>query len=244
MREAFRTESSEEFMSLVYALDAEAGGPDEAAASAASLELEWTLTGRVPPAARPVLTKGVVLPLPARPAARPAASVPARPVARPGSESVRPAALSRVAHPFPSRSTLVDELTGIGGPLALRRDVMLESSLPSRGGPRFALITVDVHPVAEVRQRRGPAVADQLLKTLVEAVRVSLRESDNIYRSGADELTLLLRGCDPGAGDQARMELEAALRRALAERGLPSIRLATETEHARPVVAEREAAAV
>jgi len=138
----------------------------------------------------------------------------------------------------------VDELTGIGGPLALRRDVMLESSLPSRGGPRFALITIDVHPVAEVRQRRGPAVADQLLKTLVEAVRVSLRESDNIYRSGADELTLLLRGCDPGAGDQARMELEAALRRALAERGLPSIRLATETEHARPVVAEREAAAV
>ena len=50
MREAFRTESSEEFMSLVYALDAEAGGPDEAAASAASLELEWTLTGRVPAA--------------------------------------------------------------------------------------------------------------------------------------------------------------------------------------------------
>jgi len=138
----------------------------------------------------------------------------------------------------------VDELTGIGGPLALRRDVMLESSLPSPGGPRFALITIDVHPVAEVRQRRGSAVADQLLKTLVDAVRVSLRRSDNIYRSGPDELTLLLKGRDPGAGDQARMELEAALRSALAERGLPSVRLATETEGARPATGERQSAAV
>src|SRR6266496_3749884 len=199
MREGFRTESSDEFMSLVYALDAEAGGPAESAASAASRELEWMLTGRVPtPAASPVMAEAVVLPL----RARPAVSAPARPAARPGSEPVPPAAPSRVAHAFPSRSTLVDELTGIGGPLALRRDVMLESSLPSPGGPRFALITIDVHPVAEVRQRRGSAVADQLLKTLVDAVRLSLRRSDNIYRSGPDELTLLLKGRDPGAGDR------------------------------------------
>jgi len=137
----------------------------------------------------------------------------------------------------------MDELTGIGGPLALRRDVMLESSLPSPKGPRYALITINVHPVAVIRQRRGSAFADRLFKTLVEAVRVSLRESDSIYRSGPDELTLLLRGRDPG-GDQARMELEAALRRALAERGLPSVRLETGTKRARPAMAERQAAAV
>jgi GGDEF domain-containing protein len=141
-------------------------------------------------------------------------------------------------------STLIDEVTGIGGPLALKRDVMLESSLPTPGGPRFALISIDVHPVAEVRQRRGEAVADQLFKTLVEAVRVSLRSSDGIYRSGPDELTLLLRGRQPGSGDQARAELEAALRQALADRGLPLVRLATAARGPRPPVAERQAAAV
>src|SRR5207245_7988502 len=130
------------------------------------------------------------------------------------------------------------EVTGIGGPLALRRDLMLESALPSVGGPRFALISIDVQPVAEVRRRAGEAVADRLLTTLVEAIRASIRPSDSIYRSGTEELTLLLRGRN--AGDQARPELEAALRRALAERGLPSVRLAPASAgRPRPAPSER-----
>ena len=178
----------------------------------------------LPPRARPT---DVPLPL------RPARSEPVRPAPRfePVTQALRP-------------STLVDELTGIGGPLALKRDVMLESSLPTPRGPRFALISIDVHPVAEVRRLRGEAMADQLFKTLVEAVRVSLRPSDSIYRSGRDELTLLLRGRDSGAGDQARAEMEAALRQALADRGLPLVHLSTATEGPRPAVAERYAAAV
>jgi GGDEF domain-containing protein len=120
----------------------------------------------------------------------------------------------------------VDQLAEVGGPVALRRDLMLEGALPSPAGPRFTLISIDVHPVAEVRARRGPAAADQLLATLVDALRVSLRPSDGIYRSGIDQLTLLLRGRGSGAGDKARTELESALRVALAHRGLPSVRLA------------------
>jgi GGDEF domain-containing protein len=262
MREAFGTEQGDEFMSLVYALDAEARGKDSVWAQAAGGELEWMLSGHatvpfvepaprvehlVPFAARPVVARRRLVPVaaapppPARPnvvplPVRPAASEPTRPAAEPESApSPRP----------PLRpSTLVDDLTGIGGPLALKRDVMLESSLPTPGGPRFALISIDVHPMAEVLRRRGEAVADQLFKTLVDAVRVSLRPSDGIYRSGPDELTLLLRGRTPGAGDQARAELEVALRQAWADRRLPLVRLATATEGPRPAAAERQAAAV
>jgi GGDEF domain-containing protein len=185
--------------------------------------------------------------LPARPTAphqEVAAAVPTAP--RPRAVPTAPhreVAAATAAPRSLAPSTLVDEVTGIGGPLALRRDVMLESSLPWPGGPRFALITIDVQPVAEVRQRRGEQVADRLFKTLVDALQASLRPKDNIYRSGPDELTLLLRGRDPN-GDQARVELESALRTALAERGLPLVRLATATKRPRPATVERQAAAV
>jgi GGDEF domain-containing protein len=234
MREAFGTEVADEFMSLVYALDAEARDQDPVPAQAAVRELERMLGGQAPFAAStapPPQPRPTVVPFPVRPQA----SEPARPTARP-----EPAPSPRAAL---RQSSLVDELTGIGGPLALKRDVMLESSLPMTRGPRrFALISIHVHPVAEVRRRRGEAVADQLFKTLVDAVQVSLRPSDGIYRSGPDELRLLLRGRDPGAGDQARAELEAAIRRALTDRGLPLVRLARATKGPRSVVAERHQA--
>jgi GGDEF domain-containing protein len=240
MREAFGTEHGEEFMSLVYALDAEARGRDSILAHAADGELERMLSGQATlapaePAPAPRIEglaplpreRRTVVPFPVRPAA----SEPVRPAAPAHRSTLRP-------------STLVDELTGIGGPLALKRDVMLERSLPTPRGARFALISIDVHQVAEVRQDRGEAVADQLFKTLVDAVRFSIRPSDSVYRSGSDELTLLLRGRDPGAGDHARAELESALREALADRGLPSVRLATATKGPHPVVAPREDVAV
>jgi GGDEF domain-containing protein len=290
MGQAFGTERGDEFMSLVYMLDAEAAGPDRPTASAAATELERMLTdqGRsampapqpppapafrdVQPEARPRPAQPA--PLTSTPAPLRATPAPVRtrptvvplPVRRVAPEPVRQAPPPQSPHPrwLPARptaphqevaaavptaprslapSTLVDEVTGIGGPLALRRDVMLESSLPWPGGPRFALITIDVQPVAEVRQRRGEQVADRLFKTLVDALQASLRPKDNIYRSGPDELTLLLRGRDPN-GDQARVELESALRTALAERGLPLVRLATATKRPRPATVERQAAAV
>jgi GGDEF domain-containing protein len=246
MREAFGTEQGDEFMSLVYALDAEARGLDPAMAHAAQGELERMLGGQatlqaIEPVAEPRIERFV--PVPARPVPAPHRLVP---VAAP--HHLVPVSAPRPLAPVPVRalrpSTLVDELTGIGGPLALKRDVMLESSLPTPRGPRFALISIDVHPVAAVRQQRGEALADQLFKTLVDAVRLSLGPSDSIYRSGQDELTLLLRGRDPGAGDRAPAEMEAALRRALADRGLPLVRLSTATKGPRPEVAERQTAAV
>jgi GGDEF domain-containing protein len=273
MREAFGTEHGDEFMSLVYALDAEARGRDPIPAHAAGGELEQMLSGQatlqsVEPAPAPRIERLAPLPLhPVTAAPRPlvpvAEAVPSMarqrpaPTALPPRERrtviafpVRPVSLAPVQTATPTDrsslrpSTLVDELTGIGGPLALKRDVMLERSLPTPRGTRFALISIDVHQVAEVRQRRGEAVADQLFKTLVDAVRISISPSDSVYRSGSDELTLLLRGRDPGGGDQARAELESALRDALADRGLPSVRLATAPKGPHPVVAPREDVAV
>jgi GGDEF domain-containing protein len=273
MREAFGTEHGEEFMSLVYALDAEARGRDSILAHAAGGELERMLSGQatpqsVEPAPAPRIERLASLP-PHRVTAAPRPLVPVAesvasmarqrpaPTGLPPRErrtvvpfSVRPASPEPARRAVPTHrstlrpSTLVDELTGIGGPLALKRDVMLERSLPTPGGARFALISIDVHQVAEVRQRRGEAVADQLFKTLVDAIRISISPSDSVYRSGPDELTLLLRGRDPGAGDHARAELEAALREALADRGLLSVRLATATKGPHPVVAPREDVAV
>src|SRR5207244_4530845 len=101
----------------------------------------------------------------------------ARPVAATSPQPVRPPAAA-ATRPARAVGPLTDEVTGIGGPLALRRDLMLESALPAVGGPRYALISIDVQPVAEVRRRVGEAVADRLLTTLVEAIRASIRPAD------------------------------------------------------------------
>jgi hypothetical protein len=45
-------------------------------------------------------------------------------------------------------------------------------------------------------------------------------------------------------GEETRIELEAALRSALAERGLPSVRLATATRGTRAATPERQVAAI
>jgi GGDEF domain-containing protein len=206
-------------MSLLHMLDAEAEA-DRDGGSAAGLELDWMLAGKGKP---PVAFVASAPPTVASPSPNPAPWFPP-PVTRPAARPTPAATPGRPAAAAATSSTL-DQLIGIGGPVALRRDVMLEEAVPSAGGPGFALISIEVHPVAEVRARRGPQAADDLFRTLVDALRGSLRPSDRIYRSGTDELTLLLRGRGRGGGVQVRMELESALRVALARRGLPSVRL-------------------
>jgi GGDEF domain-containing protein len=242
MRAPFEIERGDEFMSLVYALNAEADTGDPVVAGVARTELEQILVRARIDISVPSEPEPAVEPAPLRMAQSPA---PVRPTVVPLPVRVeRPAALAVAPASTFSRTAMVDELTGIGGPLALRRDLMLENSFPWPGGPRYQLVTIDLHPVAEVRAARGPDVADRLFRTLLDAVRVSLGPSDAIYRSGQDEITLLLRGPNGTGADQARVALESALRRALAERGLPRIRLATEEADSRGPLAAPEATAV
>jgi GGDEF domain-containing protein len=122
---------------------------------------------------------------------------------------------------------MVDPLTGVGTIHALRRDLMLEQASPLGGGQAPALVALDIAALAEIRTSMGPEAGDQVLKSLVEVAPFALRTQDRIYRSGRNQLMMLLPGADRSGAESARSALEAALQRRLHGRGYPEVHLAS-----------------
>jgi GGDEF domain-containing protein len=122
---------------------------------------------------------------------------------------------------------MVDPLTGVGTMHALRRDLMLEQAWPVGSREAPALIALEVPSLDQIRMDMGPEAGDQVLKCLVELAPFALRTEDRIYRSGRNQLTVLLPGTDLAGAESARGALEAALQRRLDGRGYPEVRLAS-----------------
>lgn len=192
--------------------------------------------------ARRRLPGGGVAPNTVRPAAqsatRPSQAVPLRrasapPPAHPPRPAPSPAPSRSLAAPVGVRSrnrptgapVMVDPLTGIGTIHALRRDLMLEQTWPVAGGQAPALWALEVAALDQIRADMGPEAGDQVLKSLVEVAPFALRTEDRVYRSGRNQITLLLPGTDGPAAEAARSSLEAALARRLVGRGYPEVRL-------------------
>jgi GGDEF domain-containing protein len=121
---------------------------------------------------------------------------------------------------------MVDPLTGIGTMHALRRDLMLEQSWPVGSRQAPVIIAVEIASLDQIRVDMGAEAGDRLLKCLVEVAPFALRTQDRIYRSGRNQLTLLLPGTDGVDAEGARSALETGLQRRLDGRGYPAVRLA------------------
>ena len=93
-------------------------------------------------------------------------------------------------------SAHLDDLTG-----AFRREVgwlalANEIDRARRGDGRFVIAFVDVDGLKDVNDRLGHAAGDQVLRTLVSAMRSHLRSFDPIVRFGGDEFVCGLGGAD------------------------------------------------
>jgi diguanylate cyclase (GGDEF)-like protein len=120
---------------------------------------------------------------------------------------------------------MVDPLTGVGTVHALRRDLMLQQAWPGAGRRPPVVVALDVDALDQVREAMGPEAGNHVLKSLADVAPFALRAQDRVYRSGRNQLTLLLPATDEAGAESARKGLEAALRRTLAGRGYPEIRL-------------------
>jgi GGDEF domain-containing protein len=155
------------------------------------------------------------------------------PPARPAVATVRAPTSPRVATPQrypqapqPARPpSMVDPLTGVGTIHALRRDLMLEQTWPVAGRTSPTLVALEIAPLDQIREAMGAPAADRVLKSLVELVPFALRTQDRVYRSGRNQLTVLLSGGDGAGAEGARSALETALQRNLAGKGYPELRL-------------------
>ncbi|MDP9243800.1 MAG: GGDEF domain-containing protein [Chloroflexota bacterium] len=90
----------------------------------------------------------------------------------------------------------LDDLTGAFrremGRLALRHEI----DHARRGDGRFVIAFVDVDGTKRVNDRDGHAAGDQVLQTLVAAMRSNLRSFDPVVRYGGDEFVCGLGGAD------------------------------------------------
>jgi GGDEF domain-containing protein len=121
---------------------------------------------------------------------------------------------------------MVDPLTGIGTLHALRRDLMLEQAWPVGTRKAPVIVALEIAPLDQIRVDMGAEAGDRVLKCLVEVAPFALRTQDRIYRSGRNQLTLLLPGTDGVDAENARNALETGLQRRLDGRGYPEVRLA------------------
>jgi diguanylate cyclase (GGDEF)-like protein len=90
----------------------------------------------------------------------------------------------------------LDGLTG-----AYRREIGLlalshEIDRARRADGRFVVAFVDVDLLKQVNDRDGHAAGDQVLQTVVKAIRARLRSFDPIIRHGGDEFVCGLSGAD------------------------------------------------
>jgi hypothetical protein len=149
---------------------------------------------------------------------------------RPPAEPVRPVAAQE---PGPARTeakpagppSMVDPLTGVGTIHALRRDLMLEKTWPMAGRRSPTLVALEIAPLDQIREAMGAPAADRVLKSLVEVAPFTLRTQDRVYRSGRNQLTVLLSAGEGAGAEGARSALETALQRHLAGKGYPELRL-------------------
>ncbi len=125
----------------------------------------------------------------------------------------------------PQELGLIDPSTGAGSFRALRRDLQSEMARAPSGTGEPAVVALEVRPAAEIRRRDGDEAAERLLRAVVEVVPFMLRGRDRVYRTGPDELALLMPLTDVEGMEVALARLLEMVPRSIAERKLGSVRL-------------------
>jgi GGDEF domain-containing protein len=120
---------------------------------------------------------------------------------------------------------MVDPRTGAGTLHALRRDLRLQGGPDHDARPVTAVVAVDFEALDQLRLVLGDQAAEEVVKGLVEVAPFALEGRHRVYRSGRDQLILLLPGADDERVEAARWGLELALGRFLADRQFPEVRL-------------------
>jgi GGDEF domain-containing protein len=100
----------------------------------------------------------------------------------------------------------------------------LEQALELRGSHLARwMVTVDIAPLPEVRRQHGDETADAILRVIVEAVPFVLRAQDQVFRTGIDELTLLMPDSDLADAAVLCLRVQMAVKDVLVRRELPGV---------------------
>jgi len=93
-----------------------------------------------------------------------------------------------------ARLARTDDLTGLANRPVFFERVEQALLAARRGGPKFAILYIDLDHFKDVNDTRGHHVGDMLLKSVAERLRGSLRATDLVARLGGDEFAILQAG--------------------------------------------------
>lgn len=107
-----------------------------------------------------------------------------------------------------------DRLTGLANRQAY--DILMAQALKEsdRGGVHLSVALIDIDDFKAINDRFGHLVGDEVLRSVAELTRSSLREADILCRWGGEEFALVLKGCRSDAavlvGEKVRGHVDAA----------------------------------
>jgi diguanylate cyclase (GGDEF)-like protein len=102
--------------------------------------------------------------------------------------------LNRVA--VVAEQAMVDPLTGTANRRGFDRVLAIELERSARRGHPCALVIVDLDDFKQVNDHHGHGVGDEVLVTLADRLRESVRSADTVARLGGEEFALLLPETD------------------------------------------------
>jgi diguanylate cyclase (GGDEF)-like protein len=83
---------------------------------------------------------------------------------------------------------------------------MLDAYLPDAidrcktSGTSLCLLMIDIDHFKPLNDTLGHAAGDQMLKSVAQIIRSTIRETDLAFRNGGDEFVVVLEGCSPETG--------------------------------------------
>jgi diguanylate cyclase (GGDEF)-like protein len=109
-----------------------------------------------------------------------------------------------------------DPLTGLRNRRSF--DTALARAMREGAEARAALVLFDFDGFKAINDRHGHPAGDAVLRSVSEACRAVVRQSDCLARLGGDEFALIA----PGAGEEAATRIVEALRNAIATAPMPA----------------------
>ena len=110
-------------------------------------------------------------------------------------------------------SAFTDPLTGAMNRAAMNQALNREIELAKRQGTPLSIILLDADHFKQINDTHGHSHGDEVLKTLAQIARQTIRQSDVLYRFGGEEFLVLLGQTDTSGAthlaDRIREHVEA-----------------------------------
>jgi diguanylate cyclase (GGDEF)-like protein len=91
-----------------------------------------------------------------------------------------------------AREALTDSLTELGNHRAFHENLERELRRRARSGSSFSIVMLDLDGLKQVNDTRGHQAGDEWIRGVADCVRATTRAVDGGYRTGGDELMVLL----------------------------------------------------